>query len=103
MKYLGGPRHEVARKLLYSFFGDNLPGVLDVLGLPHGSKPNIDELSSGQGGSAMGAANAGAPLPSSLRRPGARDRKKYANVQEISNNSIIGDIMSLIISKGIQK
>ena len=103
MKYLGGPRHEVARKLLYSFFGDNLPGVLDVLVLPHGSKPNIDELSSGQGGSAMGAANAGAPLPSSLRRPGARDRKKYANVQEISNNSIIGDIMSLIISKGIQK
>ncbi len=95
MSFLGGPRHEMAVKLLYSFFGDRLAPVLARLDLPHGSKPNVDEMSSVGGGHVTGGAGGKHPFRSSSRR------KKRTNVQEIISNDIIEEVMDLIIDKGI--
>ena len=95
MSYLGGPRHGTAMKLLYSFFGEKLIPVLSSLDLPHSAKPNVDETSTVGGGHMTGGAGGNVPLQSSSRR------KKRKNLQEKANNSIIEEVMALIIEKGI--
>ena len=97
MSFLGGPRHEVALKLLYSFFGEKLVPVLGKLDLPAGSKPNVDEMSSVGAGHMTGGAGGKHPFRSSSRR------KKGINMQEIFNNDIIEEVMTLIIKEGTNK